>query len=61
MKKDNMFYFLLGFMSYMLISIIIVWQNPTPEATWCDKMDEVCANCGMKAWYFKDAGDIAHE
>ena len=47
MKKDNMFYFLLGFMSYMLISIIIIWQNPTPEVIWCNKMDKVCVHCGI--------------
>ena len=57
--KDKLYYFTIGFMLSTLVSIVIISAIPTPEATWCDKMDEVCANCGMKAWYFKNAEDLA--
>ena len=57
--KDRLFYFTIGVLISTLMAIVTISIIPTPEATWCDKMDEVCANCGMKAWYFKSAGNLA--
>ena len=47
MNRDKMYHFTLGFCIAILISMIVVSYNPTPET------EQACSNCGMKAWYFK--------
>ena len=59
--KDKMYYLTVGFILSSIISMVIIWANPMPEAAWCNKMEEVCTNCGMKAWYFQYAEDIAND
>ena len=43
--KNKLFYFLCGFISMWLISIIVIAYNPTP------KTDVVCGGCGSYQWY----------
>ena len=43
--KDKMFYFLLGFMSMLVIAMFVVSINPTP------KTEIVCGGCGSTQWY----------
>ena len=59
--KDKTFYFILGFMLNMIISMIIVVANPTPEAQWCKETEEICLNCGMKTWYFQEAQEVTKD
>ena len=44
--KNNMYYFLLGFISMTLIVMIIISCNPTPE------IETVCGKCGSQEWWF---------
>ena len=49
MLKDTMFYFLLGFISMTVISMIIISYNPTPVT------ETVCLKCGSPEWWFQIA------
>ena len=41
------YYFTVGFMIAMLTATVIISQFPIPDT------EQVCEECGMKAWYFK--------
>ena len=40
-------HFTLGFCVAMLIAMVVVSYNPTPETI------EVCKQCGARAWWFQ--------
>jgi len=45
MKSDKLFYFTLGFMVAMLISMAVVAYIPSPDT------QVVCGGCGSPHWY----------
>ena len=47
MNRDKMYHFTLGFCIAILIAIIVVSYNPTPET------EQTCSKCGSKAWWFQ--------
>ena len=46
MNRDKMYHFTLGFCIAILIAIIVVSYNPTPEIA------TVCGKCGSEEWWF---------
>ena len=43
--RDKIFYFLLGFMSMLVIAMFVVSTNPPPRT------EIICGGCGSPQWY----------
>ena len=41
-----MYSFLLGFVSMVVIAVIVISYNPTP------KVETICGKCGSEEWWF---------
>ena len=44
--KDELYYFLLGFITMAVVAMAIISYNQTPE------IDTVCDKCGSQEWWF---------
>jgi len=53
--KDDLYYFLLGFMTMAVVAMALISYNQTPE------VDTVCNKCGSHEWWFVIAEGEGHE
>tara|TARA_Y100000310_G_scaffold310998_1_gene356828 strand:+ start:315 stop:470 length:156 start_codon:yes stop_codon:yes gene_type:complete len=49
--KNELYYFLAGFMSMFIIALVVLSWNPEPET------EAVCLKCGSQEWWFQIADD----
>ena len=45
--RDELYYFLLGFMSMAMVAMTVISYNATPN------VDTVCSQCGSHEWWFQ--------
>jgi len=45
MKSDKLFYFTLGFVISIMVSMVVVVYSPPPDT------QTVCGGCGSPEWY----------
>ena len=49
--KNELYYFLAGFMSMFIIALVALSWSPEPET------EAVCLECGSQEWWFQIADD----
>ena len=45
--RDDLYYFLLGFVTMAVVAVTIISYNATPN------VDTVCSECGSHEWWFQ--------